>query len=59
MVMRPTPNLRTRLSGVRPQTHLVDANYWEEAQAAFLNQALEEGADWSGIVDQLDVRLRG
>lgn len=41
-----------------PGTRLVDADFWTEAQAAFLNEALEEDADWTEIVDQLDARLR-
>lgn len=41
-----------------PGTRLVDADFWTEAQAAFLDQALEEDADWAGIVDQLNARLR-
>ena len=41
-----------------PETRLVNADFWTEAQAAFLNEALEEDADWTLIVDQLDARLR-
>ncbi len=41
-----------------PGTRLVDADFWTEAQAAFLIEALEEDADWTEIVDQLDARLR-
>ncbi len=41
-----------------PETRLVNADFWTEAQAAFLNEALEEDADWTQIVDQLDARLR-
>ena len=41
-----------------PGTRLVNANFWTEAQAAFLSEALEEDADWTEIVDQLDARLR-
>ena len=37
---------------------LVDADFWTEAQVAFLNEALEDDADWTEIVDQLDARLR-
>ena len=40
------------------ETRLVNADFWTEAQAAFLNEALEEDADWTLIVDQLDARLR-
>lgn len=38
---------------------LVEAEFWTEAQVAFLSEALEQDADWVEIVDQLDVRLRG
>ena len=41
-----------------PGTRLANANFWTEAQAAFLSEALEEDADWTEIVDQLDARLR-
>ena len=41
-----------------PETRLLDAEFWSEAQAAFLKEALEEDADWVEIVDQLDARLR-
>ena len=40
------------------ETRLADADFWTEAQAAFLSEALEEDADWTEIVDQLDARLR-
>ena len=39
-------------------TRLVDADFWTEAQVAFLSEALEDDADWAEIVDQLDARLR-
>jgi hypothetical protein len=40
------------------QTRLAEAKFWDESQAAFLNEALEQDANWAGIVDQLDARLR-
>lgn len=46
------------LHKLNPETRLADADFWTEAQAAFLNEALEEDADWTEIVDQLDARLR-
>jgi hypothetical protein len=39
-------------------TRLVDADFWTEAQSGFLQEALDEDADWTEIVDQLDSRLR-
>ena len=44
----------TLKSGIR----LVDADFWTEAQSGFLEEALDEDADWTEIVDQLDSRLR-
>ncbi|NVD07352.1 DUF2789 domain-containing protein [Vibrio sp. JPW-9-11-11] len=37
---------------------LHEASFWSAAQATFLKQAIEEDADWSELVDQLDVMLR-
>ena len=34
------------------------AIFWNNSQASFLKQMKDEDADWSGIVDQLDVMLR-
>ena len=34
------------------------AMFWNDPQASFLKQMKDEDADWSGIVDQLDVLLR-
>ena len=34
------------------------AIFWSDSQASFLKQMKDEDADWSGIVDQLDVMLR-
>jgi len=43
----------------RRDTELLhEASFWSSAQAAFLKQAIEEDADWSELVDQLDVMLR-
>ncbi|EPC04524.1 hypothetical protein L861_04165 [Litchfieldella anticariensis FP35 = DSM 16096] len=37
---------------------LADAPFWNEAQANFLHDALEEDADWAEVVDHLDASLR-
>ncbi|MFT6924748.1 MAG: hypothetical protein ACJAZP_000306 [Psychromonas sp.] len=37
---------------------LHEADCWNSAQSAFLKQAKDEDADWTEIVDQLDVMLR-
>jgi hypothetical protein len=34
------------------------AAFWSPSQAAFLCEAIADDADWAGLVDQLDVRLR-
>jgi hypothetical protein len=39
-------------------TLLANADFWTNAQKAFLNEALNEDAQWSEIIDQLDVMLR-
>lgn len=38
------------------ELHLADI--WSPAQSAFLQQVKEDDADWSEVVDQLDVMLR-
>lgn len=38
-------------------TLLQHASFWSPAQASFLQEALEEDADWAEIVDELDARL--
>lgn len=39
-------------------TRLVDADFWTKAQSTFLSEALDDDADWAGVVDQLNARLR-
>ena len=34
------------------------ATFWNASQASFLKQMKDEDADWSGIIDQLDVMFR-
>ncbi len=34
------------------------ADFWNASQAAFLQQAIEQDADWAEVVDQLDAMLR-
>ena len=38
---------------------LPDAPYWTASQAAFLQEALSQDAEWSGMVDQLSKALQG
>lgn len=37
---------------------LPEANFWNEAMAAFLVEAIEEDSDWCALVDKLDCLLR-
>jgi hypothetical protein len=37
---------------------LHEAEFWNASQASFLKEAIEEDADWSEIVDELNVMLR-
>ncbi len=37
---------------------LHEAEFWSASQATFLQQAVEEDADWAELVDQFDVMLR-
>ncbi|MBD1576606.1 MULTISPECIES: DUF2789 domain-containing protein [Vibrio] len=46
---------RIHLSGGAKLHH---ADFWNDSQAAFLKEAKAEDADWSDVVDQLDVLLR-
>ncbi len=41
-------------------SHLLihQADFWSASQAGFLQQAIEEDADWALVVDQLDTMLR-
>ena len=40
------------------KTELYQAEFWNASQAAFLEQAKSEDAEWAEIVDQLDASLR-
>ena len=37
---------------------LVEAPWWSEGQAAFIQEAIDEDADWAERVDELDALLR-
>lgn len=41
-----------------PAMALYEAPFWSPSQAAFLEAALEEDADWAEVVDHLDASLR-
>ena len=38
---------------------LPQAPFWTPAQAAFLQEEILEDADWVGVIDELNGRLRG
>ncbi|MEQ1544645.1 DUF2789 domain-containing protein [Methyloglobulus sp.] len=38
---------------------LSKACFWNEAQATFLTEAIEDDSDWCELVDKLDCLLRG
>jgi hypothetical protein len=37
---------------------LHQADFWNEAQRTFIQQMIDEDADWAEIVDELDAKLR-
>lgn len=41
-----------------PDIALSEAGFWNEAQAAFLVEAVAEDSDWCELVDELDCLLR-
>ena len=45
---RPLPN----------NINLPEANFWNETQAVFLTEAIEQDSDWCELVDKLDCLLR-
>lgn len=44
--------------GLQGGIRLEDAPFWTEAQAAFIQGALIEDAEWAELIDQLNSRLR-
>jgi Protein of unknown function (DUF2789) len=37
---------------------LAQASFWTSAQASFLTENLKQDADWSDVIDQLNMLLR-
>lgn len=37
---------------------IADAPFWNQSQASFLRESIEQDADWCEIIDQLDSLLR-
>jgi hypothetical protein len=44
--------------GLPKSVHLEDASFWNDAQANFIRNALDEDAEWAELIDQLNNRLR-
>ena len=39
------------------QTHIVQADYWSEAQRQFLEEKIQSDGEWAIVVDQLNESL--
>ncbi len=37
---------------------IYEASFWNKSQSAFLKQALDDDAEWSELVDELDAMMR-
>lgn len=48
-----------RHRGLPRDLPLSQADFWRPAQAAFLQEAIENDSDWCEVVDELDSLLRG
>ena len=48
----------SRQESLTPDVKLQDASFWGENQALFLSEAIAEDANWSHVVEELDVLLR-
>jgi hypothetical protein len=42
-----------------PEVALAEAPFWSASQAQFLREELLVDADWSAVIDELNVELRG
>ena len=43
---------------ISAEQSLAQASFWSEAQANFLTENLKQDADWSDVIDQLNLLLR-
>jgi len=43
---------------ISKEIELSKAFFWNNSQSSFIKEMKEEDADWSGVIDQLDVMLR-
>lgn len=41
-----------------PTLKLVQAPFWSPSQVAFINESLQQDANWSDVIAQLDALLR-
>lgn len=48
----------TKHGSLSANVKLHQADFWSEAQGAFLQQMIDEDADWAEVVDELDAKLR-
>lgn len=48
----------SRHAPLRPALTLAEAPFWSPSQAAFLRSELAQDADWTELVETLDVLLR-
>ena len=46
------------LHRIEASIHLIEADFWNDAQKHFLKEALSDDGLWTEIVDQLDAQLR-
>ncbi|MDN4500918.1 DUF2789 domain-containing protein [Alteromonadaceae bacterium BrNp21-10] len=44
--------------GLNQSTQLADAPFWNKNQATFLQNAIDEDANWADVIDHLNVQLR-
>lgn len=55
------PQIEAFIASHRPlaaDISLADAAFWEDSQRRFLQQAINDDADWAEVVDELDALLR-
>lgn len=51
-------NFIERNQGLADAVRLENAPFWTSAQSAFIQNSLDEDAEWAEVIDQLDSRLR-
>ncbi len=44
---------------IKADIGIEDAEFWNVSQASFIADSLHEDSDWSEVIDQLDIMLRG